>query len=183
MGKKILCLILFLGLICGCVTSGTSVRQGRELYSSVNVTNMQQYQGVENELAFNPTDVESMLPQLEDLPYPAPLKKERRSRKYTGIIKNKTKYDVSVPAGNSEGTLVIPAHGFIEYSAWARHFNLTAYRDGKPFYCMQINASPRAYPYMCKKYDFMIEIVKARPIKKKYRKRRKRRPGGVEALG
>ncbi|MDD2902405.1 MAG: hypothetical protein PHU44_08205 [Syntrophales bacterium] len=183
MEKKLLCFILFLGLIGGCVTAGTSVRQGRELYSTVNVTNLQQYEGVENELVFNPTEVESELPQLGDLPYPAPLKKERRARKYTGIIKNKTQYEVTVPAGNSSATLVIPAHGFIEYTAWARHFNLTAYRDGKPFYCMQINANPRTYPYMCKKYDFLIEIVKAKPIKKKYRKKRKKRPGGVEAYG
>ena len=183
MEKKLLCLIIFLGLLMGgCVTPGTSVREGRQLYSTVNDTHLPD-QNIDYNLTFNPTtDVEELLPKLDDLPYPAPLKK-RPIRRYTGIIKNKTKYEVEVPAGNSNATLVIPAHGFIEYTAWAKHFNLTAYHNGKPFYCMNIFANPRTYPFMCKKYDFMIEIVKGKPIKKKPRKRRRRRPGGVEAYG
>ena len=64
-------------------------------------------------------------------------------RKYTGIIKNKTAYEVSVPSGNSGATLIIPARGWIEYTSYERHFDLTAYHAGKPFYCMKINADPR----------------------------------------
>ncbi|MGC2432756.1 MAG: hypothetical protein WA433_03155, partial [Desulfobaccales bacterium] len=41
-----------------------------------------------------------------------------------------------------------------------RAFGLTIYCDGKPYYCLNIHAKPRAYPFMCEKYDFMAEIVK-----------------------
>ncbi len=37
---------------------------------------------------------------------------------------------------------------------------MTAYHDGKPFYCLKLFADPSEYPFMCKKYDFMAEIVK-----------------------
>jgi len=185
MAKKIICLALFLGMIAGCVTSessvipGSSVRQGKELTSVGAAENL----GPKNDMVFKPADVEEALPAMRDLPIPEPLKKKSPPRRYTGIIKNKTKYEVSVPAGESGGTLIIPAQGFIEYSAWERRFDLTAYYDGKPFYCMKIFANPKSYPFMCKKYDFMIEIVKAEPIPKKKRLKRRKRPGGVEALG
>ena len=84
-------------------------------------------------------------------------------QKYTGIIKNKTGYEVSVPSGNSGATLIIPARGWIEYTAYERHFDLTAYHAGKPFYCMKINADPKSYAFKCDKYDFMTEIVKPEP--------------------
>ncbi len=67
-------------------------------------------------------------------------------QKYTGIIKNKTGYEVSVPSGNSGATLIIPARGWIEYTSYERHFDLTAYHAGKPFYCMNINASLKIIP-------------------------------------
>ena len=38
--------------------------------------------------------------------------------------------------------------------------NVTAYHDGKPFYCLKLWADPGEYPFMCEKYDFMAEIVK-----------------------
>ncbi|MGA7576650.1 MAG: hypothetical protein WBW52_00710 [Desulfobaccales bacterium] len=79
-------------------------------------------------------------------------------RQYTGIIKNKSNCDVSLYSRNSDATLIIPAHSWIEYSAWVPHFPVTAYCDGKPFYCLNICANPSAYPFMCKKYDFMVEI-------------------------
>jgi hypothetical protein len=126
------------------------------------------------------------LPELEDLPMPGVQKKDVHA--YTGIIKNTTKYDLSVPSANSGATLAVPAKGFIEYKAWTRHFNLTVYRDGKPFYCLKISAHPRGYAYMCEKYDFIAEIVKPEPVKKRkpVRKRRyKRAPRGegVEGYG
>ena len=46
---------------------------------------------------------------------------------------------------------------------WTRHAEVTAYHDGKPFYCLTLSANPREYPFMCKKYDFMAEIVKPEP--------------------
>ncbi len=44
---------------------------------------------------------------------------------------------------------------------WTRRADVTAYYDGKPFYCLKLAAHPSEYPFMCKKYDFMAEIVKA----------------------
>ena len=43
---------------------------------------------------------------------------------------------------------------------WNRRANVTAYRDGKPFYCLKLLADPNEFPFMCSKYDFMAEIVK-----------------------
>ena len=87
----------------------------------------------------------------------------RDGQAYTGIIKNQTRYEVSIPSENSDGTLVIPPHGWIEYIIWTHQSDVTAYRDGKPFYCLKINADPKNHDFMCKKYDFMAEIVKAEP--------------------
>jgi hypothetical protein len=85
---------------------------------------------------------------------------------YTGIIKNKTRYEVSIPSENSDGTLVIPPYEWIEYTIWTHQSDVTAYRDGKPFYCLKIDARPKNYDFMCKKYDFMAEIVKPEALKR-----------------
>jgi hypothetical protein len=199
MDRKIICLLVCLGLLLGgCITPGSntagsgdrvrpgsSVRQGHELTSTVDAPSLAANVGAENDLVFNPREVESALPQMRDLPLPAPLKKEKPTRLYTGIIKNKTNYDVSVPSGNSGATLAIPAKGWIEYSAWTSRFELTAYHNGKPFYCMKIVAEPRAHPFMCKKYDFMMEIVKPEPKPEKKMKKaiKKKKKDGVEASG
>jgi hypothetical protein len=99
---------------------------------------------------------------------------------YTGIIKNKTRYEVSIPSENSDGTLVIPPGGWIEYTIWTHQSDVTAYYEGKPFYCLKLAAHPKEYPFMCKKYDFMAEIVKPEPAGKykpmKKRKRVKKQP-------
>jgi hypothetical protein len=95
---------------------------------------------------------------------------------YIGVIKNQTRYEVSVPSRNSDATLIIPARGFIEYISYEKDFNVTVYRDGKPFECLKINAQPHAYAFMCKNdYDFIAEIVKPEPAAKgaKYGKYRK----------
>jgi len=186
MGKKLIGIILTAGLFFGC---GASVREGVPLASYGNYKNLQSTFGDYNPLAFNPEeDVEAALPDMRDLPIPASLKKGKQVRLYTGIIKNTTKYEVEVPSSNSGATLIIPAKGWIEYSAWVRRFKLTAFHEGKPFYCMNIYANPKSYPFMCQKYDFMIEIVKPEPApkaKKKMKKaiKRKKAPGGVEGLG
>lgn len=99
---------------------------------------------------------------------------------YTGIIKNKTKYEVSIPSENSDATLVIPPNSWIEYTMWTHQSDVTAYHDGKPFYCLKLAAHPQEYPFMCKKYDFMAEIVKPEPTHRykpmKKRKRIKKKP-------
>ena len=93
---------------------------------------------------------------------------------YTGIIKNKTRYEVSIPSENSDGTLIIPPNGWIEYIIWTHQADVTAYHDGKPFYCLKLSAHPQEYPFMCKKYDFMAEIVKSEPSGK-YKPMKKRK--------
>jgi hypothetical protein len=102
---------------------------------------------------------------------------------FTGIIKNKTRYAVSVPSMNSGATLVIPAYSWIEYTAWNQKFDVTVYRHGKPFYCLKISAHPKNYDFMCSKYDFMAEIVKPEPVRKRRIKKKRKCDEGVEALG
>ncbi len=123
---------------------------------------------------FQPLPDETMLPELRDLPVPPRF--SQVAREYIGVIKNKTRYDVSVPSRNSSATLIIPAHGFIEYVAYEKDFDITVYKDGKPFYCLKINAHPKEYAYMCKNdYDFIAEIVKPEPTgKARYGKKLKR---------
>ena len=116
------------------------------------------------------------IPELQDLPVPGLSKP--RARPYTGVIQNKTNYEVSIPSGNSSAILVIPPHGWIEYIAWDQFFDVTAYHDGQPFYCLNIHAHPKTYPFMCKKYDFMAEIVKPEPVSQpadKYKPMKKRK--------
>jgi hypothetical protein len=126
------------------------------------------------------------LPELQDLPLPS-AEKPKKARAYTGIIKNKTKYDLSVPSANSGATLPLPASGWIEYTAWSKHIDVTAYHEGKPFYCLKIHANPKNYAFMCKKYDFVAEIVKAEPVRKAKPVRKKRpvrkKPKGAEVEG
>jgi hypothetical protein len=108
---------------------------------------------------------------------------------YTGIIKNKTRYQVSIPSDNSDATLIIPPYGWIEYTIWTHKFDVAAYHNGDPFYCLKLVARPQQYTFKCKKYDFMAEIIKPEPVQryKRLRRRiRKRRPKvdkGVEGLG
>ena len=130
-------------------------------------------------LVFDPlTPDASALPGRGELPFPANLRNNETARRYTGIIKNKTQYEVSVPSENSDATLVIPPHSWIEYTMWTRRANVTAYHDGKPFYCLTLSADLGEYPFMCSRYDFMAEIVKPEPAgsagKYKPMKKRKR---------
>jgi hypothetical protein len=124
------------------------------------------------------------LPQLADLPTAPPSMINPRSRKYTGIIKNNTKYEVSVPSLNSQGTLTIPPYGWIEYISWKKNFDLTVYSAGQPFYCLTISADPKNFQYACKCYDFIAEIVKPEPIEKgkKLKRRIRKRVKPKEAV-
>jgi hypothetical protein len=95
---------------------------------------------------------------------------------YIGIIKNKTRYEVSIPSDNSGATLVVPPNGWIEYIVWSSKLQLDAYHNGKPIWCGNVSVTPGKYQYMCKKYDFMAEIVKPEPVvKRKPIKKKKRR--------
>jgi hypothetical protein len=176
MYRKLIPLILLAAWFAGCTGgAGSSVLQNKELTSYGNYTTLSSATiGGDNDLIFHPSEVEAALPAITDLPVPATLKQDKRTTKYTGIIKNKTNYEISVPAGDSDGTIFIPAKGWIEYSAWGRRFDVTAYRDGKPFYCLKIYVHPKDYPFMCKKYDFMVEIAKPEPRKKPVGKKMKR---------
>ena len=128
------------------------------------------------DLVFDPLTPDAAgLPDRRDLPFPANLQRNETARRYTGIIKNKTRYEVYVPSENSDATLMIPPHGWIEYTMWTRRANVTAYYDGKPFYCLTLSADPSEYVFMCSRYDFMAEIVKPEPAGKyKPMKKRKR---------
>ena len=127
------------------------------------------------DLVFDPlTPDASALPGRDTLPFPANLRNNETARRYTGIIKNKTRYEVSLPSENSDATLVIPPHSWIEYTMWTRRAKVTAYHDGKPFYCLVLFADLKEYPFMCSKYDFMAEIVKPEPARK-YKPMKKRK--------
>ncbi|MCL4503361.1 MAG: hypothetical protein M1438_16170 [Deltaproteobacteria bacterium] len=164
MNRKIICLLGAMALLAGCAQDFPStVTTPYEPYTYNSLVTKIPPGGNPNP-TFDPLQVEkSALPDIKDLPSSPVVDQAGPARKYTGIIKNKTRYEVSVPSGNSGATLTIPARGWIEYTAYARHFPLTAYHNGKPFYCMNINASVGDYPFMCDRYDFMVEIVKPEP--------------------
>ncbi len=99
---------------------------------------------------------------------------------YVGIIKNNSAYDVSVPSENSLATLIIPGKSWIEFVVWDPKFDLIPYINGKPFGCQKVSVTPKAFPYMCKDYDFIVEINPPAgqgeyPRKYKKRVRKKRR--------
>ena len=43
-----------------------------------------------------------------------PVASKPEVRSYKGIIRNKTGYEVSIPSQNSDATVLIPPHGWIE---------------------------------------------------------------------
>jgi hypothetical protein len=103
-------------------------------------------------------------PELEPLP------------PYVGVIKNNCYHEISVPSENSLATLIVPAQGWIEFVVWDPKFDLIPYREGKPFSCQKVTVNPDAFPFMCKNYDFMVEICSPEPSPtkwyyKKYKKR------------
>jgi hypothetical protein len=189
MKRKIILLLILAVALVGCNGAGSSVRQGHELHSYSDYTNLSGATiGGSNDLIFHPSEVEAALPPITDLPIPATLKRDRRTAsQFTGIIKNKTNYEVSVPSGNSDADLVIPPKGWIKYSIWGTRYAVTAYHNGKPFYCLKIRVQPKNYAFMCDKYDFMVEIVKpepkAKPPGKKKKAIKKKKDEGVEGLG
>ena len=102
---------------------------------------------------------------------------------YTGVIQNKTNHDISFTSENSGGTLIVPARGWIEYTVWKPNVNLIGYLNGKPYFCEKVRVNPQSYPFMCKKYDFVAEIVKAEPAPKAKKAVRKKRPLRKKPVG
>jgi hypothetical protein len=183
MDKRFIAIAAFVLFCFGCAGG---VSQGLNAYE-VNKAVMPSNAAGQSGLVFDPLNIDgSALPDIHDLPAP-PI---QTAKKYTGIIKNNTRFDVSIPARNSSATITIPAYGWVEYTAWNSYFNVTVYHDGKPFYCINIHAHLQNYPFMCKKYDFIAEIVKEEPVirerpvqKKRPLKRKPKCDQGVEALG
>ncbi|MFP3867587.1 MAG: hypothetical protein ACLFUU_05420 [Desulfobacteraceae bacterium] len=99
------------------------------------------------------------LPEIRDLPLPQPPKKaHKKVRSYVGVIRNYTNHEIFIPSQNSQGTLMVPPRGWIEFITWTDQVNFTAYVDGKPYRCFKIKAKRGEYPFMCEDYDFMAII-------------------------
>ncbi len=104
---------------------------------------------------------------------------------YTGVIQNKTHYDIWIPSLNSSGTLLVPARGWIEFTAWSPIFEVVGYINGQPYWCQKITVTPQAQQFLCKRYDFSAEILPPellRKIKPWHKKRLKKRVK-IEELG
>ena len=180
MDKKIVAVIVAALCFIGCAAGNfTGANDNSRTTAPAVSTDSPKAVGT-SDLVFDPVAPDAWgLPALSDLPFPASLKKQKKeetTKQYTGIIKNKTQYEVTVPSENSGAILTIPAHSWIEYTIWTRRAAVTAYHDGKPFYCLKLAAHPKEYPFMCGKYDFMAEIVKPEAVvgKSKPMKKRKR---------
>lgn len=121
-------------------------------------------------------------PDPQDLPLPQyNLKKWARTRSYTGLIKNYSRHEVSIPSANSSAAVVVPARDWREYSAieytvWSPAVNLQGFVDGQVVYQQKLVAQPKKFQYMGKYYDFVAEIKPPQPepkAKPKYKKKRK----------
>lgn len=93
-------------------------------------------------------------------PTPQPLLPTQR---YLGLIQNLSKYDVSIPSANSDATLIVPAHGWLEYVAWEPEVRLAGFVEGKQVYFQRLRVRPRAYQYLGNSYDFVATIQPVPP--------------------
>jgi len=99
MDKKIIAVaaIAFWGFGClgGAAQGAGDYNQAPSLLVATNAPNAVG----SDDLVFDPmTPDASALPDRRDLPFPANLRHNETARRYTGIIKNKTRYEVSVPS-------------------------------------------------------------------------------------
>jgi hypothetical protein len=85
---------------------------------------------------------------------------------YTGVIYNRTGYDIWIPSLNSSATLLVPARGWIEYTVWSPTFEVLGYVNGKLDWCQRITVTPGALQFLCKRYDFSAEIRSPVPVRK-----------------
>jgi len=103
---------------------------------------------------------------------------------YTGMIKNSTRADISVPSGNSDATLVIPPGGWMEHTVWKPEFTMTAYVNGQPYSCQKVVVARHSFVRQCVEYDFLAEVLpQEQPKAKKHYRKKPRLKGGVEAYG
>jgi len=119
------------------------------------------------------------LPELEEFGLGSHRLKSRK-RAYTGVIRNMTGHELTVPSQNSQGTIIIPPRGWVEYTVWDPIVTFSPYLDGEPYRCFTIKPKVKAYELMCKHYDFMAIIpAEEKPrLYKKYKQRyRKPRTG------
>jgi hypothetical protein len=77
---------------------------------------------------------------------------------YVGVIRNFTKHDISFYSQNSQGTITVPAKGYVEYVVWHENFELIGYLQGDPYYCKDMEVMPGHFQFNCKDYDFMAII-------------------------
>src|SRR5512139_2002751 len=98
MNSKIICLLGAMVVCFGCMqTSRVSSTPYPPYTYNPLVTNIPS--GGNPNPTFNPLEVEkAALPDLKDLPSAPIVDRAGPARKYTGIIKNKTAYEVSVPS-------------------------------------------------------------------------------------
>ena len=130
MNSKIICLLSAMVVFAGCTQNFPSTVSTPYPPYTYNPLATNIPLGGNPNPTFDPLEVEKgALPEVRDLPSTPIVDRAGPARKYTGIIKNKTAYEVSVPSSNSAATLIIPARGWIAYTAYARHFNLTAYQQ------------------------------------------------------
>ncbi len=73
---------------------------------------------------------------------------------YTGVIKNNTACEFSIPSQNSMGTLIVPARGWIEYVVWDPKFEVIPYYKGNPFGCQWVTVTPKAFCLHVQKLRF-----------------------------
>jgi len=82
---------------------------------------------------------------------------------YVGVIRNLTKNDISFYSENSQGTVVVPAKGWVEYVVWHENFDLIGYLKGDQYYCKKMEVTPGHFQFNCKYYDFMAIIGTEEP--------------------
>ncbi len=97
------------------------------------------------------------LPQLADLPV-LEAATAGEAKKYTGLIQNLSGYDVTIPSANSQGTLVVPAYSWLEYTAWQPEIRLYGFVDGRQVYFQRLRVKPRQFQYLGNRYDFVATI-------------------------
>ena len=83
---------------------------------------------------------------------------------YTGVIKNNTACEFSIPSQNSMGTLIVPARGWIEYVVWDPKFEVIPYYKGNPFGCQWVTVTPKAFCLHVQKLRFHGGHQRARAL-------------------
>ncbi len=85
-------------------------------------------------------------------------------RPYVGLLQNYSTMDISIPSQDSDATLILPARGTMEYTAWKPNFTLIGFVDGKEVFCQHVRVQPQRYTFFCKNYDFLAEIMAEAPL-------------------